>query len=146
MGASSAARRTEAGSMGCAPCKEYSQTEVRSSMSTRCPGKSVRIMNNAQSVGHFLNLYVGLHGRGWLYWLGMPPRVYRCAVGEFTATGVPLFLFAFLVSSREIDGKAEGRWLGTSPCDNERTFALRSNALRVNEGKSSAQVPPGPRS
>ena len=42
-------------------------------------------------------------------------------VGEFTVTGVPLFLFAFLVRSSEMDGKAERRWLGTSPCDNERT-------------------------
>ena len=37
-------------------------------------------------------------------------------VGEFTVTGVvPLFLFAFLVSSWEMDWKAERRWLGTSP-------------------------------
>ena len=61
-------------------------------------------------------------------------------------TGVPLFLFAFLVSSWEMDGKAEHRWLGTSPCDNERTIALRANALRAYEGKSSELIPPGPRS
>ena len=67
-------------------------------------------------------------------------------VGEFTVTRVPLFLFAFLVSSRDMDGKAERRWLGTSPCDNERTIALRENALRAYEGKSSELIPPGPRS
>ena len=79
--------------------------------------------------------------------------LYRCArtighltVGEFTVTGVPLFLFAFLVSSWEMDGKAECRLLGTSPCENERTIALRKNALRAYEGKSSELIPPGPRS
>ena len=61
-------------------------------------------------------------------------------------TGVPLFLFAFLVSSGEMDGKAKHRWLGISPCDNERTIALRKNALRAYEGKSSELIPPGPRS
>ena len=78
---------------------------------------------------------------------------YRCAravgnltVGEFTVTGVPLFLFAFLVSSWEMDGKTERRWLGTSPCDNERTIALRKNALRAYERKSSELILPGPRS
>ena len=45
-----------------------------------------------------------------------------------------------------MDGKAERRWLGTSPCDNERTIALRKNALRAYEGKSSELTPPGPRS
>ena len=45
-----------------------------------------------------------------------------------------------------MDEKAEGRWLGTSPCDNERTIALRTNALRAYEGKSSELIPPGPRS
>ena len=66
--------------------------------------------------------------------------VYRCdhaighlTVGEFTVTGVPLFLFAFLLSSWEMDGKAERRWLGTSPCDDERTIALSKNALRAYE-------------
>ena len=44
-----------------------------------------------------------------------------------------------------MDGKAEGRWLGTSPCDNERTIALRTNADRSYEGKSSELIPPGPR-
>ena len=28
---------------------------------------------HAQPGGHFFNLYVGLHGPGWLYVLGMPP-------------------------------------------------------------------------
>ena len=45
-----------------------------------------------------------------------------------------------------MDGKAEGRWLGTSPCDNESKSALRTNALRAYEGKSSEQTPPSPRS
>ena len=67
-------------------------------------------------------------------------------VGEFTVTGVPLFLFAFLMSSWKMDGKAERRWLGASPCDNERTIALRTNALRAYEGKSPKLIPPGPRS
>ena len=59
---------------------------------------------------------------------------------------VPLFLFQFLATSWEMDGKAEGRWLGPSPCDNERTIALRKTALRAYEGKSSELIPPGPRS
>ena len=78
---------------------------------------------------------------------------YRCGrtighltVGEFTVTGVLLLMFAFLVSSWEMNGKAERRWLGTSLCDNERTIALRKNALRVYEGKSSELIPRGPRS
>ena len=29
---------------------------------------------HAQPVGHFLDLYVGLHGPGWRYMIGMPPR------------------------------------------------------------------------
>ena len=45
-----------------------------------------------------------------------------------------------------MDGKAERRWLGTSPCDNERTIALGENALRAYEGKSSELIPQGPRS
>ena len=45
-----------------------------------------------------------------------------------------------------MDGKAERRWLGTSPCDNERTTALRTYALRAYDGKSSELIPPGPRS
>ena len=61
-------------------------------------------------------------------------------------TGVPLFLFAFLVSSWKMNGKAEGRWLGTSPCINETTIALRTNSLRAYEGKSSELITPGPRS
>ena len=43
-----------------------------------------------------------------------------------------------------MDGKAERRWLGTSPCDNERSIASRKNALRAYEGKSSELIPPGP--
>lgn len=61
-------------------------------------------------------------------------------------TGLALFLSAFLVSYSEMDGKAEGRWFGTSPCDNEITNAFRTNALRAYEGKSSEPIPPGPRS
>ena len=75
--------------------------------------------------------------------------LYRCGrtighltVGECTVTGVPLFLLAFLVSSCEMDGKAERRWPGTSPCDNERTIALRKNAVQAYEGKSSELIPP----
>ena len=45
-----------------------------------------------------------------------------------------------------MDGKAERRWLGTFPCDNERTITLRKDALRAYEGKSSELIPPGPRS
>ena len=43
-----------------------------------------------------------------------------------------------------MDGKAERRWLDASPCDNERTIAFRTNALRVCEGKSSELIRPGP--
>ena len=39
--------------------------------------------------------------------------------------------------------KAERQWLGTCPCDNERTIVLRKNALRAYEGKSSELIPPG---
>ena len=63
---------------------------------------------------------------------------YRCGrtighltIGEFTVTGVPLFLFAFLVSSLEMDGKAERRWLGTSPCDDERSIAVSYTHLTL---------------
>ena len=45
-----------------------------------------------------------------------------------------------------MNGKAEGRWLGTSLCDNERTIALTTNTLRDYEGKPSELIPPGPRS
>ena len=79
--------------------------------------------------------------------------LYRCGrtighltVREFTVTGVPLFMFACLVSSWEMDGKAERRGLATSACDNERAIALSKNALRAYEGKSSELIPPGPRS
>ena len=43
-----------------------------------------------------------------------------------------------------MDGKAEGRWLGTSPCDSKRTIALRTNELRAYEGKPSNLIPPSP--
>ena len=43
-----------------------------------------------------------------------------------------------------MDGKAESRWLGTSPRDNEKTNALRANAFRAYEGKSSKLIPRGP--
>ena len=43
-----------------------------------------------------------------------------------------------------MDGKAERRWRGTSPCDNERTSALRKNAPRAYEGKSAELISPGP--
>ena len=56
-----------------------------------------------------------------------------------------IFLLAFLVSSSEMDGKAEDRWLGTSPCDNKRTIPLRTNELPAYEGKSSELIPLGPR-
>ena len=79
--------------------------------------------------------------------------LYRCGcnivhltVGDFAVTRVPLFLFAFLVSSRDMYGQAEGRWLGTSTCDNEIIIALRTNAFLAYEGKPSALIPPGPRS
>ena len=45
-----------------------------------------------------------------------------------------------------MDGKAERRLLGTSPCDNERIIALKTNAFRAYKGKSSELIPPGPRS
>ena len=61
-------------------------------------------------------------------------------------TGVPLFLCASLVSSREMDGKAEGRWLGASFSNREGTIALRTNALRAYEGTSAEVIPPDPRS
>ena len=45
-----------------------------------------------------------------------------------------------------MDGKVEGRWLGTCPCDIGITIALRTNALRAYEGASSELIPPAPRS
>ena len=42
-----------------------------------------------------------------------------------------------------MDGKAERRRLGTSPCDNEITIALRTYVLRAYEEKSSELIPPG---
>jgi len=45
-----------------------------------------------------------------------------------------------------MDGKAEGRWLRTSPCDNERVIVLNTYVLRAYGGKSSERIPPGPRS
>ena len=57
--------------------------------------------------------------------------LYRCdrtighlMVGDFAVTGVPLFLSAFLVSSWKINGKAEGRWLGTSSCDTGNNYCI----------------------
>ena len=50
------------------------------------------------------------------------------------------------MSSSNMNGKAEGRWLDTSPCDNERTISLRKSAVRSYQGKSSELIPPGPRS
>ena len=42
----------------------------------RQPVRAVsRILNDMRN-GHFLNLYMGLHGLGWLYVLGMPSRGY----------------------------------------------------------------------
>ena len=78
--------------------------------------------------------------------------LYRCGrtighltVGEFTVTGVPLFLFVFLVSSWEMDGKAEHWWLGICRVMTNIIIALRTNALRAYEEKSSELIPPGPR-
>ena len=45
-----------------------------------------------------------------------------------------------------MNGKAECRRLGTSPCDNDIHIALRTNVLLAYEGKSSELIPPGPRS
>ena len=67
-------------------------------------------------------------------------------VGDFAVTGVPLFLPASLMSPSEMDGKAEGRWLGTSPCDNEQNIDLRRNPLQANGGKTSELIPLGLRS
>ena len=61
-------------------------------------------------------------------------------------TGVPLFLFVFLVSSWEMDGKAEHWWLGICRVMTNIIIALRTNALRAYEEKSSELIPPGPRS
>ena len=36
-----------------------------------------------------------------------------------------------------MNGKAERRWLGTFPCDSEKTTVLKKIALRAYEGKSS---------
>ena len=43
-----------------------------------------------------------------------------------------------------MDGKAERRWLGTYSCDNERTIAWRTNALRAYKGMSSELIPTRP--
>ena len=83
MSASSAASHTDAGDMDRAPCEKYSQTAVRSSMSRRWPGNqgeaSAQIWTTCatrQPAGHCFSLHVGLHGPGWLYALGIPPRGY----------------------------------------------------------------------
>ena len=44
--------------------------------------------------------------------MGVVPHL---TLGESTVTGVPLFLFAFLVRSLDMDGSPECRWLGTFP-------------------------------
>ena len=54
--------------------------------------------------------------------------------------------FFVCVSTELLRDGRKGRQLGTPPCDNERTIALRTNALRAYEGKSSELIPPGPRS
>ena len=46
----------------------------------------------------------------------------------------------------DTNGEVHGRWHDTSPCGNERTTALWTNALRAYEGKSSELIPPGPQS
>ena len=43
-----------------------------------------------------------------------------------------------------MDGKAKGRWLGTSPYDDGINIALTTNAFRAYEGKPSELIPPGP--
>ena len=88
---------------------------------------------------YFLRLtfsYVSLCGR----------TIGHLTVGDFAVTGVQLFLFAFLLSTREMDGKAEGRWLATSPCIYKISITRRTNAIRAYEEKSSELTPPGPRS
>ena len=78
--ASSAARQTEAGSMGRAPCEECSQTEVHSSTSTRWPGNqcepSAEFWTTCATRRTFFKTFTGLHWPWWLYVLGMPPRGY----------------------------------------------------------------------
>ena len=41
-----------------------------------------------------------------------------------------------------MDGKVHGRQHDTSPCDNERTIALWTNALQAYEGKSLELIGP----
>ena len=77
---------------------------------------------------------------------GAVPLIRHLTVVDITVTGVLLCLFAFLVSSREMDGKAEGLWLGTSPCDREKTIVFRANTLRAYRGESSELIPPDLRS
>ena len=69
-------------------------------------------------------------------------------VGEITCDGSSTFSVCVSVELLLLrDGReGEGRWLVTSPCDNKGTIALRENALRAFEGKSSELIPPGPRS
>ena len=93
------------------------------------------------------NISSGWYCECWyfeLYRFG--PTIGHLTVGDYVVTGVPLLLFAFLVSSWKMNRKAEGRWLGTSPCDNERTIPLRKSALRAYERGSSELIPRGPRS
>ena len=87
---------------------------------------------------------------GWSHQVIVPPAPlwsYHWAYDgwRFCCDGSSTFLLAFLVSSWKMNGKAEGWWIGTSPCYDERTIALRTNALRAYEGKSSELVISGKR-
>ena len=83
-------------------------------------------------------------------------RICNCAVsrcgrtiGHLTVGDLLWREFHFFCVSTELlrmDLKAERRWSGTCPCDNEITIASRINALRAYEGKSSELIPRGPRS
>ena len=62
--------------------RQHSSTSTRYTRARARGGQAVstsRQQNyerHAKSARHFFNLYVGLHGPGWLYVLGMPPRGY----------------------------------------------------------------------
>ena len=62
--------------------------------------------------------------------------------------GVPVIIGVFreLLRFYDANGELHGRWHGTSSCENERTIALWTNALRGYEEKASELIPPGPRS
>ena len=71
---------------------------------------------------------------------------YRTMVG-YILSGSSLVIIGVsceLLRSCDTNGKVHGRWHVTSPCDNERTIASWTNALRAYEGKSSELIPPGP--